>query len=225
MSWIPFIVAAYVLGSIPFGVLIARSKGVDITSHGSGNIGATNVGRVLGRRFGLVCFALDMAKGAAPVLAAGAWHGDLGYPATQIESVDMWLWLAVAAAALIGHMASIFLRFRGGKGVATAFGALLAVWPTLGIPALVALGVWILIMATVRIMSIASMIAAVSLPISVALLMQLDSNGQDLQSGIVAARSTPPLAIAGLIAVLVLVRHRSNIARLLKGREQRVGRS
>ena len=137
----------------------------------------------------------------------------------------MWLWLAVAAAALIGHMASIFLRFRGGKGVATAFGALLAVWPTLGIPALVALGVWILIMATVRIVSIASMIAAVSLPISVALLMQLDSNGQDLQSGIVAARSTPPLAIAGLIAVLVLVRHRSNIARLLKGREQRVGRS
>ena len=225
MSWIPFIVAAYVLGSIPFGVLIARSKGVDITSHGSGNIGATNVGRVLGRRFGLVCFALDMAKGAAPVLAAGAWHGDLGSPATQIESVDMWLWLAVAAAALIGHMASIFLRFRGGKGVATAFGALLAVWPTLGIPALVALGVWILIMATVRIVSIASMIAAVSLPISVALLMQLDSNGQDLQSGIVAARSTPPLAIAGLIAVLVLVRHRSNIARLLKGREQRVGRS
>ena len=225
MSWIPFIIAAWILGSIPFGVLIARTRGLDITAHGSGNIGATNVGRVLGRRYGFICFGLDMAKGAAPVLVAGAWHGDLGYAATQIDAVDMWLWLAVAAAAVAGHMASVFLKFRGGKGVATAFGSLLAIWPTLGIPALIALGVWVLILLTVRIVSVASMIAAISLPVAAALLMQLAQSGQDLPTDVVVARNTPPLVVAALVAVVVLIRHRSNITLLLNGGEHRVGRS
>ncbi|MCH2142195.1 MAG: glycerol-3-phosphate 1-O-acyltransferase PlsY [Phycisphaerales bacterium] len=219
MTWLPFIVAAYVLGSIPFGVLLARTRGIDIRQHGSGNIGATNVWRVLGRPLGLTCFALDMAKGAVPVLVAGAWHQDLGYPASDIHPVDMWLWLAVAGAALLGHMASVFLRFQGGKGVATAFGALLSIWPTLGIPALIALTVWIMCMIATRVVSMASMLAAISLPLAVLALMMWnqDSDGQV----VMASSQTPPLLVSVLVALLVLVRHRANIKRLLQGGEHR----
>lgn len=219
MSWLPFIVAAYVLGSIPFGVLLARTRGIDIRQHGSGNIGATNVWRVLGRPLGLTCFALDMAKGAVPVLVAGAWHQDLGYPASEIAPIDMWLWLAVAGAALTGHMASVFLKFKGGKGVATAFGALLAIWPTLGIPALGALAVWILCMLTTRVVSVASMLAALSLPLAVVGLMMWHQESVTTQT--FSSSQTPPLVVATMVALLVIIRHRTNIKRLLQGGEHR----
>jgi len=225
VTWLPYVIGAYVVGSIPFGVLMAAARGVDIRAHGSGNIGATNVGRVLGRSFGLACFVLDAAKGAVPVLIAGGAHGVLGVPAIEIAPHDSWWWLAVACAALGGHMASIFLRFRGGKGVATAFGGLLAMWPTLGLPALLALAVWIVVMALSRIVSLASMVAAVVLPAATILLLLSESAPPALAPEEVAARRLPAIVVASLIGALVLWRHRANIRRLIAGTESRVGRS
>ncbi len=221
MSWPVFIVAAYLIGSIPFGVLIARSRGIDITAHGSGNVGATNVGRVLGKRLGLTCFVLDVAKGAAPVAVAGATFDLLGRPATDVAASASWWWLGVAVAALVGHMASIFLGFRGGKGVATAFGGLLAIWPTLGGPVLIAFGVWLLVVLISRTVSIASMTAAIVLPVATIGLMLLASVPES--ADLVWPRRAPALTASVLIALLVLWRHRSNLRRVLAGTENRIG--
>ncbi|MDP7070284.1 MAG: glycerol-3-phosphate 1-O-acyltransferase PlsY [Phycisphaerales bacterium] len=222
MSWALFIAGAYLIGSIPFGVIIAKAKGVDITAHGSGNIGATNVGRVLGRRLGLTCFLLDVGKGAGPVLIAGASHDLLGRWATEITASASWLWLAVAVAALTGHMASVFLGFRGGKGVATAFGGLAAMWPTLGIPAVIALGCWIAVVACTRIVSAASMAAAIALPAATLALLLTTAPGEEAAD--ITRRLAPPIIVSFGIAGLVLWRHRTNIGRLLKGTEHRIGR-
>ncbi|MHC4711631.1 MAG: glycerol-3-phosphate acyltransferase [Planctomycetota bacterium] len=147
--WIVCIVGAYLIGSIPFGVLIGRVRGVDILQHGSKNPGATNVARLLGRPLGAVCFVLDMGKGAGPVLVAGSIFNLLGRRPASLDpevavlsQTEMWLWLAVACAAIAGHMCSPFLAFRGGKGVATGFGAMVAMWPVLTFPALGAIVVW-----------------------------------------------------------------------------------
>jgi len=216
VTWILFMLSAYLLGSIPFGVLIARSRGIDITAHGSGNIGATNVGRVLGRGFGLTCFLLDVGKGLLPVAAYGWWHDLLGAWATASTATTTWMWLAIAVAALAGHMWSVFLGYRGGKGVATAFGGLLAIWPTLGVPALLALGIWGLVVAATRIVSAASIAAAITLPISTAVLLVTVAPAGD-------GSMAPPIVVSGAICVLVLWRHRSNMGRLLRGGEHRIG--
>jgi glycerol-3-phosphate acyltransferase PlsY len=223
MMWLLLILGAYVLGSIPFGVLIARSRGVDITKHGSGNIGATNVGRVLGKRLGLLCFVLDLGKGAVPVLVAGRISGTLGKWSVDIPAETSWLWLAVAVAALTGHMASVFLKFRGGKGVATTFGALLALWPTLGIPALLAFAVWVVAVRLTKIVSLASMIAAVVVPWATLGLLIAAPLPDDLSTGSLTARMIPPMIVSIGIAALVLWRHRSNFRRLLSGTENRIG--
>ena len=223
MMWLLLILGAYVLGSIPFGVLIARSRGVDITKHGSGNIGATNVGRVLGKRLGLLCFVLDLGKGAVPVLVAGHISGTLGKWSVDIPAETSWLWLAVAVAALTGHMASVFLKFRGGKGVATTFGALLALWPTLGIPALLAFAVWVVAVRLTKIVSLASMIAAVVVPWATLGLLIAAPLPDDLSTGSLTARMIPPMIVSIGIAALVLWRHRSNFRRLLSGTENRIG--
>ncbi len=223
MIWLFLIVGAYLLGSIPFGVVIAKSRGVDIRECGSGNIGATNVGRVLGKRLGLLCFVLDLGKGAAPVLVAGSWYGILDEWATEIPVRTSWLWLAVGVAPLVGHMASVFLRFRGGKGVATAFGALLAMWPTLGIPAVIAFAAWLLVVGISRIVSLASMMAAVTVPIATILLLLTAPVPESVAATEMAARMAPPIIVSIAIASLVLWRHRANLRRLLSGDEPRVG--
>jgi len=218
MIWLLLIAGAYLVGSIPFGVLIARSQGVDIRQHGSKNIGATNVGRVLGRRFGLTCFALDACKGALPVVAAGFVADVIGRSAVDLSHTQMWLWLTVAIAAVAGHMFSIFLRFAGGKGVATAAGALLGMWPLLTIPVLAALVVWIVVVKIWRYVALASMCAAVSVPIAVPIVAMLGSDPSEE----VAAR-VPLLIVTLALAVLVILRHRSNIARLMRGEEPKIG--
>ncbi len=223
MIWLFLIVGAYLLGSIPFGVVIAKTRGVDIRECGSGNIGATNVGRVLGKRLGLLCFVLDLGKGAAPVLVAGSWYGILDEWATEIPARTSWLWLAVGVAPLVGHMASVFLRFRGGKGVATAFGALLAMWPTLGIPAVIAFAAWLLVVGISRIVSLASMMAAVTVPIATILLLLTAPVPESVAATEMAARMAPPIIVSIAIASLVLWRHRANLRRLLSGDEPRVG--
>lgn len=217
--WIICIAAAYLAGSIPFGVMLARARGVDIREHGSGNIGATNVGRVLGRRLGLVCFLLDVFKGAVPVLASGFATGVIGRPVEAVTAQQMWSWLAVGAAAVLGHMASIFIRFRGGKGVATGFGTMVAMWPLLTIPALAVLVVWYAVLRLTRYVAAASMTAAVCLPLAY-LLSIIPNSGDDVWDRL--RHGSPPLIVTVLLALLVVYRHRSNIGRIVRGEEPKV---
>lgn len=223
------VLGAYLLGSIPFGVLLGRAKGVDIRSAGSGNIGATNVARLLGRRLGILCFALDAAKGAVPVLLAGAVIGALGTPVDALPEgrlgpPQLWTWLLVAAAALTGHMCSPWLGFRGGKGVATGFGAMVAMWPAMTVAALLALGTWIVVVVATRIVSLASIIASLVLPLVVAAAVVLAATAAGGGTALDAARQRLPLLVITVaLAAFVVYRHRANIARLRAGTEPRIG--
>ena len=223
MMWPLFVAGAYVIGSIPFGVLLARTRGIDIRKHGSGNVGATNVGRVLGRRLGLACFVLDVWKGAIPVLVAG-WHFQLlGRDTIATPATDSWWWLGVAFAALAGHMASVFLGFRGGKGVATAFGGLVAMWPTLGLAALAAFAAWIMVVLPTRMVSLASMVAAIVLPaVTVWILLSADVP-DSIPPSDVWPRRLPAIIVSSLIGAMILWRHRSNLARIISRTESRIG--
>jgi glycerol-3-phosphate acyltransferase PlsY len=221
--WI-LIVGAYLIGSIPFGVLIGRVRGVDILQHGSKNPGATNVARLLGRPLGAVCFVLDMGKGAGPVLVAGSIFNLLGRRPASLDpevavlsQTEMWLWLAVACAAIAGHMCSPFLAFRGGKGVATGFGAMVAMWPVLTFPALGAIVVWYGVLRLTRYVSLASILAAISLPVGYAVCVR---DPAELMNHLMTA--WPPLAVTALMAAVVVYKHRGNIARIRRGQEPQV---
>ncbi|MEE8154017.1 MAG: glycerol-3-phosphate 1-O-acyltransferase PlsY [Phycisphaerales bacterium] len=221
IGWVLCIGGAYILGSIPFGYLLGRARGLDIRQHGSKNVGATNVGRVLGQRLGFICFMLDTAKGAVPVLVAGVINGLITLPITSISPEQMWLWLAVACAAVLGHMHSLFLGLRGGKGVATGFGAMLAMWPLLTFPALGAMVVWYGMLRVTRYVSVASMTASLSLPLAY-LVRALPPDATDVQLSQTVARvvqTSPPLIITTVLALLIVFKHRTNIARLRRGEE------
>ena len=222
MDWLLWILGAYLLGSVPFGLLIGKARGVDIRDHGSGNIGATNLGRTLGRTWGMGCFVLDLGKGLAPVLGAGFSHGLIGRWMIDVSPETSWLWLSVGAAALIGHVFPVFLGFKGGKGVATAFGVLLGIFPTLTAAAAAGIVTWIAVIVVTRTVSLASVVAACMVPMTTAIVLLLLPTEEGVAIG---ARLAPPMAITLLIAVLVLVRHRSNIARLVSGSETTVGNS
>ncbi len=220
MAWVAFAVLAFACGAIPFGLILSRMRGMDIRKHGSGNIGATNVWRVMGARLGLLCFVLDVVKGLAPTLAAGWWMGLVrsGVEARPIATGDAWPWLGVMAAAVMGHMFTPLAGFKGGKGVATGLGAMLGVWPYLTLPAAGVFVVWVAVAAAWRYVSLASCVAAVSLPVMVVVLPRLWGVGLGLRDAV------PFLAVSGLLALLVVVRHRTNIGRLLKGTENRIGK-
>ena len=191
------ILAAYLIGAIPFGYLIARAKGINLFEHGSGNIGATNVGRVVGKKFGFLVFALDFAKGAFPTLLA------------QFVSTNEIVLMVAGLAAILGHMFSPYLGFRGGKGVATGAGVVLVLLP---IPMLVSLVVWIGVVAMTRIISAASLAAALALIVT-----QLITAFPPFSTDHVVL-SVFSLVVAGL----VFIRHRSNIQRLLQGKENQL---
>lgn len=219
------ILASYLIGSIPFGVLIARTQGIDIRQHGSKNIGATNVWRVMGKKFGISCFVLDFLKGAGPVMAAGFMNDTIAKPANHLSQQQMWLWMAVAAATVLGHMYSVFLRFSGGKGVATGFGAIAGMYALLTWPALAAIVVWYLILRTTRYVSLASMIAAMSLPVSY-LLTVVPQHAMDqpfVDTIQQMSNAYPPFVGTLVIALLVVWKHRANIARLRRGEEPKIG--
>ena len=188
------VAAAYVVGAVPIGFLIARAFGVgDIRRHGSGNIGATNVLRTIGRTPAILTLFGDIAKGyAAVALAARRGGGD---PAVTA---------AGAVAAVVGNCWSVFLGFRGGKGVATGLGALLRLSP---LATLAALPVFLVVAVTTRFVSLASLLSAACVPFGA------------------LALGAPPAYVVGAFAVaaLVIVRHRENIARLRAGTERRVG--
>ena len=179
---------SYLLGSVPTGYLLARSKGIDIRDVGSGNIGATNVARALGKKAAIATFAGDALKGVIPVLIAG-WL-DLGMEAEA----------AAGLIAFLGHCFSVFLKFRGGKGVATGFGACLALAP---VPALIAIALWGAIFLSTRLSSLAALAAALVLPLLIWLI------------------SEPPVLYYFALPVIAILiyNHRENIKRLWKGKE------
>ena len=216
-GWLLWCLIAFAFGSIPFGVLLAKLKKVDLRTVGSGNTGATNVGRALGKRWGILCFVLDAAKGATPVLLAGLLAKTIGEQAGALAPSAASGWLAVGVAAILGHVFSPFLNFKGGKGVATACGALLAMWPLMTIPVLVAAGVFVVMILSLRFMSLASMVAAIAIP-STTLILGLAGESTQTPSG-----SVLPQTITGLvIAFMVVWRHRSNLKRILDGTEPKV---
>lgn len=191
-------VGAYILGAIPFGVLITRSKaGIDITKLGSGNIGATNVHRILGAKYSIPVLALDIAKGLIPPVVAQilklSWE-----PSLSVIDVA----LIAGFIAVLGHCASPFLKFRGGKGVATICGAAIGATPAI---ALVGITAFILVTAVTRYISLASIVAVIVATIT-ACLLRFDG-----------------LVIGGYAAIMLFIifKHRANIRRLLKGEESK----
>jgi acyl phosphate:glycerol-3-phosphate acyltransferase len=193
------VVVGYILGSIPFAYLAGRvTRGIDLREHGSGNLGATNVYRTLGWKVAVVVFLLDVLKGAAPVLLVRRF----GVGA----HVELWS-IAAGVAAIAGHAKPVFLLWRGGgKGVATATGVFLALAP---IPTLVAMATWTVVVALSGYVSLASLFAAVALPVAVAVLIGVHA-------------TIFPVAVA--IALFVFWSHRANIGRLRRGEEHRFGR-
>jgi acyl phosphate:glycerol-3-phosphate acyltransferase len=195
------VVASYLLGSIPTGLLIGKKMGVDVRTQGSGNIGATNVARTVGKKVGVLVLLLDALKGALPVALFIALdldrRIDLGSP------VDRFLVTAVGLAPIVGHCFPVWLRFRGGKGVATALGVFLVVDPiSLAVGAALFAGLY----AAFRIVSIGSMAASLVIPIACALL----------------GRPLPTILLAAAGAAIVLGKHHGNIRRLLRRRELKV---
>lgn len=188
---IAFVAGAYFLGSIPFGLILGRRRGVDVRQVGSGNIGATNVARSLGKKLGLVVLVLDLAKGALPVLL---------FERLAFDRVHPFVLTAVGLAPILGHCFPVWLRLRGGKGVATALGVFLAIDPVITGMAVV---VFAVLYALFRVVSLASMTATVALA---ALLWLLE-------------RPAPEVALGVLVTALILVQHRQNIRRLLRRAE------
>jgi glycerol-3-phosphate acyltransferase PlsY len=204
---------AYLVGSFPFGLLIGLARGVDIRESGSGNIGATNLGRVLGRRYFWLAFCLDLLKGMLPMLAA-SWVISR-VPASQRDSLVYTMWMAVGAAGVIGHVASVFLKFKGGKGVATSAGVTLGMVPYLAVPMLAAISVYVIVLVLTRYVSLASVIGVCSFPIFFVLI------GTTAAWPVFGAQ-LPLLLFSTAIAALVVVRHRGNIARLRAGTETKI---
>lgn len=219
MAPVAIVVGAYLCGAIPFGLLIGFARGVDVRKQGSGNIGATNVGRVLGRFYGLLAFALDLLKGFAPVWLAGLWLGSRAQ-GDVLEAGDFLLWMAVAAACILGHVFPAYLRFKGGKGVATSLGVLLGIYPYFTLPGLVAFGLWIVVTGATRYVSVGSIVAAGLFPALFAAGAGLSGGGWGT-----AAQLWPLYAFSIVLAALVVYRHRGNMKRLLAGTESKIGGS
>lgn len=193
---------AYLLGSIPFGFVIAASRGIDIRTVGSGNIGATNVFRSVGKPWGVLTFGFDFLKGLIPAMLFPLLAGRAGFAGT-----DDLLQILCAMGAIAGHNWPVFLRFRGGKGVATSAGAVLGIAPAaVGI----GLAAWILCFLALRYVSLASMLAAGVIAATAWIMGPLRGGSSMLT----------PVALSAL-AALVIWRHHGNIARLMAGTESR----
>ena len=213
--FIPAVIVAYLLGSIPFGLLIAKAHGKDLRAVGSGNIGATNVARALGRRWAYLCFALDMLKGLAPMLATMVLARVFFTKSQNASVTGLLLWLVVGCAAILGHIFPIYLKFKGGKGVATSLGVALGLWPYYTICALVAFVVWVVMLLWRRYVSLASIGASVAFPttLTVAIILSPGWNVADLWPLLIGATAIP---------LAVVIRHRENIKRLRAGTESKV---
>ncbi len=195
------VIASYLLGSIPFGYLVGKMRGIDIRQHGSGNIGATNVLRVLGKKFGIPVFICDALKGLIAVRGAMSFaaHGHAIPPAAA--------GIMAALCCIIGHNFPVWLAFKGGKGIATSAGVLIGMVP---VAAALTLAVWVIIFYSTRYVSLASICASIALPVIVVACLFLG-----LETG------WPFFYFSVVAALLAVWRHRSNIQRLLNGTEPR----
>ena len=211
----PAIIGAYLLGSIPFGLLIAKAHGKDLRSIGSGNIGATNVSRALGRKWAYICFVLDVLKGVVPMLVTLSLARGSSSESQTEKVILLWLWLAVGCGAILGHIFPIYVKFRGGKGVATSFGVALGLWPYYTICASFSVAIWVVVVLIWRYVSLASICASISFPLVLILAIILRP-GWDFIS------LWPLLIAATAIPLMVIIRHRENIKRLLAGTESKI---
>ena len=222
---------AFLCGSVPFGLIIAKAKGINIRDHGSGNIGATNVLRVVGKKYGITCLLLDALKGFIPVVIAvnliqitgknvGLFHIDgLDASALLLPAAEQFkgqlVHVLTALAAVLGHNYSPWVGFKGGKGIATSAGVLLALMPA-GVGLLIV--VWLVVFLISRYVSLASIIAAAALPL-------ITIYGSWFHGRIADGTWNKPLfSFSLVIAILAVWKHRSNITRLLAGTEHRFTR-
>ncbi len=190
---------SYLLGSVPFGLVVAHFKRVDLRSVGSGNIGATNTARALGKGWGLIVLLLDAGKAALPVVLGRAYFAGRPEYAAQLD----WILAGLAASAFVGHLLPVFAGFRGGKGVASALGAFLVLQPK---AALLGALVYVVAYGATRISSVGSLLAVLSFPLWLYL----------------TSASAPSFALSALLLLLIVVRHRDNLRRLLARKETRV---
>lgn len=186
------IIFAYLLGAIPFGAIFARVRGIDIQSRGSGNIGATNVSRVMGKGWGVLTLLLDVGKGFLPVFLSRQYLG------------SDWAVGLVGLAAVGGHLWPVYLKFKGGKGVATGLGVFLALHPA---SVAVALLGWLVMVALFRYVSLGSILAAATVPIS---LLFFKKPGETIM-------------LAAAMAALIIYKHKDNVKRLIAGTENKIG--
>ncbi len=200
------LVGSYLLGSIPFGYLAGRLVGIDIRQTGSGNVGATNVVRVLGKRYGYPVFALDFLKGFGAVKISMLMAPGRPPEWNSSEIVG----ILAAMSSILGHLYPPWLKFKGGKGVATSAGALLALTP---VPTLIGVAIWIIMFWLTRYVSLASITAALVLPIVILVVSSQDQN-----------KRKPLVYSSACVAAVVIWRHRSNLSRLMRGTEPRFKR-
>ncbi|MFK7883586.1 MAG: glycerol-3-phosphate 1-O-acyltransferase PlsY [Phycisphaerales bacterium] len=234
--WPLFIAIAFLAGSIPFGFLIGKLHGVDLRTVGSKNIGATNLGRTLGKRFFFLCFLLDMLKGMIPTAVAGWQMGVLGEFSPPAS--DAWWWMGVMAAAVFGHMFTPWLGFKGGKGVATGLGAMLGLFPAFTVPGVGSFVVFMIVLGLWRYVSAASVAGAASLPIWTWYAHQQQKTLRERQfaseplnqemradeiDALIPFNGWPFVAVATLLGGLVIYKHRGNLARLAAGTEPKIG--
>ena len=200
LPWLLIALSSYLFGSIPTGFLAGRCCGVDLRTEGSGNIGATNALRVLGKPWGYTVFLVDFFKGLLPVLAANHWSAQFGiHPISAPGSL-------AALCTLLGHSFPIWLGFKGGKGIASSAGVIVGLFPS---AFLLCIGTWMLAFTLSRYVSVASISASIALPVAVALLYLLHK------------ADWLALLVSILMCSLALWRHRSNLMRLRAGTEPR----
>jgi len=200
LGYIAIAIAAYLLGSVPTGFLVAKAKGVDIRTVGSGNIGATNVFRILGKPAGVFVLVFDGLKG----FAACAWLSDVVVRVFAVPSdEEVYLRLIAGLAVVLGHNFTCWLRFKGGKGIATSAGALAALVPW---ALIIILSIWIILFVLTRYVSLGSVAAAFTLPFATWL----------------TTKNWTLTVVTGVMGALAIYKHRGNIQRLLSGTENRI---
>ncbi len=204
VSYIVGIIISYLIGGIPFGYLIAVTKGIDIRAQGSGNIGATNVSRVLGRKYGLIIFVLDMFKGFVVVFFVPLLFSGIKFPTTS----GSLLVILCGFSAVLGHAFPVYLKFKGGKAVATSFGIFVWLAP---IAITISFGAWITTVLVSRYVSLGSMVGTLVL-VGVIIWVEDSPFGDN--------RYITYLSVA--IAILVVTKHTSNIKRIISGTEKKV---
>lgn len=210
MKSLLFIILSYFIGSISFALVIAKLHGIDLRKIGSGNLGATNLARACGKKWAYICFLLDFLKGLVPSFAAKFFVVQDFADASALA-----MWLAVGVAAMLGHIFPFYLKFKGGKGVATGFGVVIGIWPYCTIPGVIVFVLWAVIVLIWRYISLGSIVAAIAFP---AIMIALTIILKDWHFKVL----WPLIMTVIVLCSLVIFLHRANIKRLIEGTEHKV---